>query len=219
MKNLSRMAVKVAGTGALAILLTASAFADSRPQDGSWRSARGESRGDQRGDNRDNRGYSRENDSRRHVSESGRIRSFTHERDGYRIYLDRGNYSYWVPESHLRGRRLSVGLSIRLGGIFDNGYVMVDDLGWPDDGYYNDGGRYAYRDVVRGVVDRVDFRRGTVNLRSDRGYITVDMRSLERRYSRLGIDDLRRGDRVTLSGNWIRGGLFDARRIDTIGVR
>jgi hypothetical protein len=207
MKNLSRMAVKVAGTGALAILLTASAFADSRPQDGSWRNNRGDSR------------YDRNERHGNRINESGTIRSFTHERDGYRIYLDRGNYSYWVPASHLRGRRLSVGLSIRLGGIFDNGYVVVDDLGWPDDGYANDGGRYAYRDVVRGVVDRVDFRRGTVNLRSDRGYITVDMRSLNRRNSRLGIDDLRRGDRVTLSGNWIRGGLFDARRIDTIGTR
>ena len=210
MKNMSKMAVKVAGTGVLAILLTASAFADSRPQDGSWRGSRDESRrGDYRGETRrDNR-----------ISESGKIRSFTRERDGYRIYLDRGSYSYWVPQSHLRGRHLSVGLSIRLGGIFDNGYVVVDDLGWPDDGgYYNDGG-YAFRDVVRGVVDRVDFRRGTVNVRSDRGYITVDMRSLDRRYSRLGIDDLRRGDRVTLSGTWLRGGLFDARRIDAIGTR
>lgn len=218
MKNLSRMAVKVAGTGALAILLTASAFADSRPQDGSWRGARGESRGDNRG----NDSYNHENESRRHdnrISESGKIRSFRQERDGYRIYLDRGNYSYWVPQSHLRGHRLSVGLSIRLGGIFDNGYVVVDDLGWPDDGgYYNDR-NYRYGDVVRGVVDRVDFRRGTVNLRSDRGYITVDMRSLNRRDSRLGIDDLRRGDRVSLSGNWVRGGLFDARRIDSIGTR
>jgi len=210
MKNLSRMAVKVAGTGALAILLTASAFADSRPQDGSWRNNRGDSRYDR--NDRNERHHNR-------ISESGKIRSFTHERDGYRVYLDRGNYSYWVPQSHLRGHRLSVGLSIRLGGIFNNGYVVVDDLGWPDDGYYNDGGRYAYNDVVRGVVDRVDFRRGTVNLRSDRGYITVNMRSLNRRNSRLGIDDLRRGDRVTLSGNWIRGGLFDARRIDSIGTR
>lgn len=202
MKNLSRMAVKVAGTGALAILLTASAFADSRPQDRSWRGERGEIRHENR------------------ISESGKIRSFKQERDGYRIYLDRGNYSYWVPQSHLRGHRLSVGLSIRLGGIFDNGYVVVDDLGWPDDGgYYNNNRNYRYGDVVRGVVDRVDFRRGTVNLRSDRGYITVDMRSLSRRDSRLGIDDLRRGDRVTLSGNWVRGGLFDARRIDSIGTR
>jgi len=212
MKNLSRMAVKVAGTGALAILLTTSAFADSRPQDGSWRN-------DNRGESRHDRNDRDRHDNR--ITESGKIRSFTHERDGYRVYLDRGNYSYWVPQSHLRGHRLSVGLSIRLGGIFDNGYVMVDDLGWPDDGgyndgYYNDGARYG--DVVRGVVDRVDFRRGTVNLRSDRGYITVDMRSLNRR-SRLGIDDLRRGDRVTLSGTWIRGGLFDARRIDSIGTR
>jgi hypothetical protein len=212
MKNISRMAVKVAGTGALAILLTASAFADSRPQDGAWRGSRGESRGD----SRNNGSYNRENDSRRHdnrISESGKIRSFKQERDGYRVYLDRGNYSYWVPQSHLRGHRLSVGLSIRLGGIFDNGYVTVDDLGWPDDGGYRS------NDVVRGVVDRVDFRRSTVNLRSDRGYITVDMRSLNRRYSRLGIDDLRRGDRVTLSGDWVRGGLFDARRIDSIGTR
>src|SRR6185369_12383799 len=68
MKNLSRMAVKVAGTGALAILLTASAFADSRPQDGSWRNNRGDSR------------YDRNDRNERHdhrISESGKIRSFT----------------------------------------------------------------------------------------------------------------------------------------------
>ncbi|HKO57537.1 MAG TPA: hypothetical protein VJ276_16815 [Thermoanaerobaculia bacterium] len=77
--------------------------------------------------------------------------------------------------------------------------------------------RYDDNDVLRGVVNRVDFRRSTVWLREDRTgrLIEVDLRG-ERR-GRLDIRDLRRGDRVELSGDWLRGGVFAANRID--GVR
>jgi len=225
MKITGKIAGKAAAASALAVLLTTSAFADSRPREESWRNDRGrsEDRG-QRGnrDNRDNRGYNRENDSRRYSGE-GKVRSFSRERDGYRVYLDRGTHPFWIPSSRLGGHRLSVGLSIRLGGIFNNGYgyVEVDDLGWPNDGYYNDGYNDGYRngygDVVRGVVQRVNYGRRTIDIRSDRGFVTVDMRSLNRR-SRLDINDVRRGDRITISGAWIRGGVFDAGEIESIGT-
>jgi hypothetical protein len=46
--------------------------------------------------------------------------------------------------------------------------------------------------------------------------VEVDLRSLDRRSSRLDVADLRPGDRITISGAWIRSGIFDAARIDSI---
>jgi hypothetical protein len=216
-KNLKEIAVKTAEIGSLALLLATSAFADSRHQDGTWRD---NDRGRDRGQSQSS-GQHRENDR---VTMQGHIQSFTHERGGYRVRLDRGYDSYWVPESYFRSRArdLRVGVSISLGGIFRDGSIYVDAVDWPDGGYgggYNDG--YGYRDgynngFVAGVVDRIDYRRGTLLLRDDRSgrVIEVDMRS--DRYGRLNIDDLRRGDYVELSGDWVRGNIFAARRVESV---
>ncbi len=115
-----------------------------------------------------------------------------------------------MPSSHLRGRDLRVGVSIRLGGVFRGGTIYVDDLGWPDNGYgYNNGYNNGY---LRGVVDRVDYRRGLVVVRDDSSgrFVTVDMYRADRRV------DLRRGDYVTLSGDFTRGGVFEAYRVDSV---
>lgn len=213
MKSLSAYAVKLTGTAALAALLTTSAFADSRHQDQTYRSS-----DDRRQSDSSNRGY-RENDR---VTMQGHISSFSRENNGYRLRLDQGNASYWVPDSYVRNRTrdLRVGVSISLGGVFRSGSVYVDAVSWPDGGgygYNNDNYRDGYRDSsLRGVVDRVDFRRSTVWVREDRTrrVVEVDMRA-ERR-GRLNIGDLRRGDRIELSGDWTRSGLFVANRIEDI---
>jgi hypothetical protein len=171
------------------------------------------------------RGESRRDD---HINMRGRITRFSHERDGYRVWLDRDNRSFWIPESRLGRHRLSVGLELRLGGIFNGGYIAVDALGWPGDPYYNDpyygggyygGGYYnnAYASgYLSGRVERVDPRYGTLLLRDDRSgrVVEVDMRAADR--GRADLDDLRPGDRVTLDGSW-DGRFFHAYRID--GVR
>ncbi|HEV7919370.1 MAG TPA: hypothetical protein VGR02_01120 [Thermoanaerobaculia bacterium] len=205
MKSLSAYAVKLTGTAALAALLTTSAFADSRHQDQTYRAS------NDRRQSETNRGY-RENDR---VTMQGHISSFSHERNGYRVQLDRGNESYWVPDSYVRNRTrdLRVGVSINLGGVFRGGSVYVDAVSWPDGGGYTD----SYRNnSLRGTVDRVDSRRSTVWVRDDssRRIVEVDMRA-ERR-GRLNIGDLRRGDRVELTGDWTRSGLFVATRIEDI---
>lgn len=155
-----------------------------------------------------------------HISEHGRISRFTRERDGYRVWLG-GARSYWIPSYRLGGRRLSIGLDLRLGGIFNGTYVDVDALGWPGDPYYNDP-YYApapyYNDrYLSGRVERVDYRSGTLLLRDERSgrAVEVDMRATDRRGG-VDFDDLRPGDRVTLDGTWDRG-YFHAYRID--GVR
>jgi len=203
---------KAGSATALALLLTTSAFADNRGADDNFN----------RRDDRNGAPYSNRNDAYREndrINLQGRVTSLSHERGGYRVQLDRGRAPFWVPESYVRNRGLRVGIDISLGGVFRGGSIYVDAVNWPGDGGYGYGGygRGSYDNgYVRGVVDRVDYRRATVWLRDDRSgrVVEVDMRG--DRYGRLNMNDLRRGDLVELSGNWIRGGIFDAYRIESV---
>jgi len=236
MKSTRKIAGFIAATAALTMLAATSASAEDRHRDGTWRdNGSHRDNGNYRNDNgshrNDNNNYRNESRNNNRFSEQGRVRSFTRERDGYRVYLDRGTHPYWVPASRLGRRQLRVGIDLRLGGIYNGSYVDVDALGWPGDPYYNDpyaydnGGGYdnggygggGYADgYLTGRVERVDFRYGTLALRDDRsGHIVeVDMRATERRRG-LDLGDVRRGDRITLSGSWDRG-YFHAYRIDSV---
>jgi hypothetical protein len=123
MKSLSVLAVKLAATLSLTLLLSASAFADSRHQDQTWRSG----------------------------SDAGRYQRYDNDND-----------------------------------------------------------------VLRGVVDRVNFRRSTLWLRESRTGRVIEVDTRGERRGRLDIRDLRRGDRVELTGDWLRGGLFAANRIEQV---
>lgn len=196
--TMTKWATKAAGAGAIALLLATPAFAQ-------------QSRGDWNR-NQDQRRESRNNDTRdnQRINASGRIASFSHERDGYRVRLDNDNRSYWVPESSFRGRQLRAGLSISLGGVFRGDSIYVDAVSWPNDGYgYRDGYGDRYdRAYVRGVIERVDRRDGTLLVRDERSgrLITADTRG--------DLRGLRRGDFVELSGQWIRGGVLDVARLE-----
>lgn len=215
--TVTKWAAKAAGAGAIALLLATPSFAQSR---GDWNrnnnqnndrngqtSARGNSN---RSDNNSSTNSYREN---QRINETGKVTSFSRERDGYRVQLDRGTHSFWVPQSTFgsRARDLRAGVSITLGGVFRSGSIFVDAVSWPDRGGYN-----GYdRGFVRGVVDRVDYRSGTVWLRDDATgrIITADVDG------RSAIRSLRRGEYVELTGQWIRGGVFDVARIDNVRGR
>ena len=225
MKSTGRIKGIIAATAVLTLLATASASAEERHRDGTRRDDNSyRNNGSNRNDGsyrNENHSYRNETRNNNHYSDRGRIRSFTRERDGYRVFIEGARYPYWVPASRLGRHQLRVGIDIRLGGIFNGTYVDVDALGWPGDPYYNDP-YYApapyYADgYLSGRVERVDYRYGTLLLRDDRSgrAIEVDMRATDRRGG-LDLDDLRPGDRVTLDGTWDRG-YFHAYRID--GVR
>ena len=213
MKTNGKSVLNVAGAGALALVLTTSAFAAPQRSD--------DSRGDwnrDRGDSRDSRGgYGSSYRDNQRVNASGRVTSFHRESGGYRVYLDGGRDSFWIPASRMHDRRndLRVGISITLGGIFRGGRIDVDAISWPDDR----GHRYGNdrRHELRGTVERMDERRGVMLLRESGSgrTIEVDM-SDTRRSRRVDFSDLRRGDHVTLSGEWERGGLFEADRIESV---
>jgi len=198
---------------AFSTLVGTSAFADSRHQDQTWR--------DNNDRGRVELAASHEN---QRITTEGRITNLTRERDGYRVQLDRGGYSYWVPERSVRDRMndFRVGVSISLGGVFRGGYVNVDAVTWPGN-YRNDGYRDNVRGtVLRGTIERVDYRRDIATVREDRSgrVITVDLARADRgRRSRLDTNDLRRGDVVSFAGDWTRGGVFQANRIDGVNSR
>jgi hypothetical protein len=206
--TVTKWATKAAGAGAVALLLATPSFAQSR---GDWSRNNNSDRNKQtidarnNGDRSNNNGY-REN---QRFNESGKVSSFNRERDGYRVQLDRGR-SFWVPESRFgnRARELRPGLSITFGGVFRGGAFSVDAVSWPDQ--YNRG--YA-NGFVRGVVERVDYRSGTLVVRDQATgrLITADVTR--------GTNNLRRGDVVGLTGQWIRSGVFDVARVDHLGGR
>lgn len=86
-----------------------------------------------------------------------------------------------------------------------------------------DNDRYDRRDndreFLRGQIERIDQRRDVLVLREVRSgrRVVIDMdRTDERRRNRLDLTDLRRGDVVTLAGEWRRGGVFEAYRITDV---
>jgi hypothetical protein len=212
MKTRTKSILNVAGAGALSVVMATSAFA--APQRGNDRGSQANTgRSDSRGN--DN-GYGSYRDNQR-MNASGRVTSVSHDRNGYRVQLDRGRESYWIPESRMgnHARDLRVGVTVVFGGVFRGGRIEVDAVTWPNDNAY----RNERGNDINGTVERIDVRNGTLLLRvAGNRTIDVDMRDT-RRTNRVDFRDLRRGDRVTLSGQWLRNGQFEANGILSVDNR
>ena len=149
----------------------------------------------------------------------GRVERFVRERNGFRVFIH-GGYPLFVPFSYWRLHPLRIGLDIRFGGYWDPlGYWSVYDYS-PYDGYgYNSGYGYdsSYNDAytsgeIRGVVESVDLRRGTLVINDDisRQFVTVTL-PRDRR-----VESIREGDYVDFSGDWSRRGVFNAYRLERV---
>jgi hypothetical protein len=139
----------------------------------------------------------------------GRISRYQHERGGYRVWLDGGRFPVWIPEARISlFPRLRVGLSIRFGGYYDPlGYLDAYD--YYNDGYYG-GGAYS-SGLLRGIVETVDYRRGTMVVRDDVSGSFVTTLIRDRR-----LETLRPGDYVEVAGDWTRSGLFEGLRLEDV---
>lgn len=188
----TKWAARAAGTGAIALLLAAPSFAQSR---GDWSRNNQSNRGAQAtqtraGDHQFNSNNTyRENTSRQYQrgAVSERNTSFARERDGYRGEGDRGR-SYRAPEFRERGFRSGLSLSIGVGYPAVYGYDS-----------------YAYQNAaVRGVVDSVDYRTGIVWLRDEAS--GQEIRAAVG--SGYALEGLHRGELVELTGQWAGNGVF-----------
>ncbi|MBV9068418.1 MAG: hypothetical protein JO093_10800 [Acidobacteria bacterium] len=148
-----------------------------------------------------------DNRGRRSDFVEGRVSRFVHERGGYRIWVDGGRFPVWIPEARIGlFPHLRIGLSLRFGGYYDPlGYLEAYD-------YYNDGYGYggAYSSgLLRGVVETVDYRRGTLVLRDDVSGSFVTTLIRDRR-----LETLRPGDYAEIAGDWTRSGVFEGLRLE-----
>lgn len=87
------------------------------------------------------------------------------------------------------------------------------DIGRP--GNYGYGYGNQQQGILRGVVSRINSRNGTMTVRDQATgrFVTIDMQQMSGR----GLRGLRRGDFVTVSGQWERGNAFAAYRITSGG--
>lgn len=163
---------------------------------------------DHRNDFRNNDRY-RGNDGHRGTPyyAHGRISRVERWNNGYRLWIGGALYPFFVPELYFRSHNWRVGIDVNLGGYYN-------PLGYYDyyDQPYYDGGYSTYSSgALRGVVETVDFRRGTFVLRDDisGNFVTVVMRGRDYDFGRI-----RPGDYVDVAGDWSRNGLFEAYRAD-----
>jgi hypothetical protein len=153
-----------------------------------------------------------DNRGRRSDFVQGRISRYQHERGGYRVWIDGGRFPVWIPEARISlFPRLRVGLSLRFGGYYDPlGYLEAYD--YYNDGYGYGGGGGAYSSgLLRGVVETVDYRRGTLVLRDDVSGSFVTTLIRDRR-----LETLRPGDYVEIAGDWTRSGVFEGLRLEDV---
>jgi len=201
MNRIDKLAARTGAALLLLFLAVPSTFADWRPAGETWRVAA------------------------RRVSYEGRVRSIVRDRGGYRVELDRVDYSFYIPNMEVsRAPRrlwvadLRVGAFVRVTGYEGRrGYVDVDGVQWMGG---REEGRFE-RGTLRGTVHRLDLRRDRMTVRDDASgrLIEVDMGRVDRRGRGIDLDDLRRGDRVTLFGDWLRGDFFGAERIEGVHTR
>lgn len=173
----------------LAILATPSLFADNRRHDATdgWR---GRSHQSQR------------------ITVEGRVRDIDRDRNEIVIRLDRGGYTLVADRDDIRGlRRLERGDVIRATGYAHRGTLRVSDI----DVLRSEDDRY-----LTGVVTNVD-RRGEVvwmSIERTGRVVAVDVRRVDSNRRRYDVNDLRRGDRITVRGDWRRNGRFEAERVE-----
>lgn len=190
---------------AVATLATPSLFADSRHRDRTnddWRHARNE----------------------RRVTVEGRIRSIDQERNGFVIRLNGGETVFAARNIEVQGygrnrtnrvRDLDRGDRIRVTGVVEaRNMLYVDriDLLRDDDDRHD---RNHDARHITGTVQNVELSRGLLWLRDDRSgrVVEVRVRHRERDDAARDLDDLRRGDRITVGGEFQRNGEFEADRI------
>ena len=161
----------------------------------------------------------------------GRIERIVPFHGGYHVFLGGWGYPFFVPYRFWDPFRFRLGLFIGFPAYWDPyGYYTVYGPygGGP---YYGDGGYYGggynggdYRaDVydrdddriasIGGTVRSVDLNSGIVVIEDNRTgrTITALLPPRDRR-----VDDIRPGDSIALSGDWVRGRRydFDASRLD-----
>jgi hypothetical protein len=174
----------IAASG-LAMLLSTAAFAAPQPQD------------------RDDYHYRADR-----ISTQGEITSVSREGDRFRVVLNHGSYTYWVPMATLRNRELPVGVRVRIGGVVDGDAVNADFVAFSGEPTYTTdpmyrGVPYGQTGWMSGTVLSTNRRLNFITIRDDASGLPVkiDVRNMDTRRS-VNVWRTRPGDHVSLDGSW-----------------
>jgi hypothetical protein len=182
----------------------------------------------------------------RHTQQfDGHVQRLERGDGGYRVWLDRGDHCFWVPDARFLLWPLRIGISVSFGGFWNPaGYYNVYDYGptfrpyygrsyyggsyyggaYGGSGYYGGGyygggydrGSYDVSSFLQGYVERLDYASGTLVVRDDSSGRYATVLIRSRDAQ---FDYLQPGDWVTLAGVWTRDGYFEAYRIEDLAQR
>lgn len=167
---------------------------------GSWNNNRGNNRGGSYNNNHsgNDRGY----------YHHGRVSNYHRYGNGYRVWIVGAPYPFYVPLAYWRADRFRIGLSIGLGGYYNDGGYYDYYEGYRDGAYNNN--LHSEADF-EGVVESVDWRRDTFVVRNEEtgNFITVVLRDRDE-------EPVRPGDYVSVRGDWTTRGYFRAYDVDVL---
>ena len=156
------------------------------------------------------------------ITYQGHVTSMVADGAGYRVTLDNGGYTYWVPAATISDRNIRVGDYVRFDGYGSSGLVTVDSAAWLGDRYYNPQvspyGQPMYSSapagVMVGVVQSVNRHYNYITVRDQvtNRLVKIDVRRMETRDS-VNVWRLRPGDRINISGGWENHNTFQADRV------
>ena len=196
MERKKRFLAPLVAASGFAMLLSSAAIAAPQPQD------RGEYQ------------YSADR-----ISTQGQITSMAREGDQYRVVLNHGSYTYYVPVSMIRGRDLRIGDQVRISGIVSGDIVNGDYVAFAGDtGYANDpwyrGVPYGQTGWMSGTVIDINRRLNFITIRDDASGLPVkiDVRNMDTRRS-VNVWRTHRGDHISVNGSWENRDRFKALRV------
>jgi len=139
---------------------------------------------------------------------------------GFRVTLDNGGNSYWIPSATVSDRNLRLGDYVRFDGYGNGSLITVDNSTWLGDRsyspYYNGHPMYSNGgpEQMSGVVQNVNRHYNYLTLRMEGTgrLVRVDVRQMDTRGS-VNVWRLRPGDRVNVTGGWAERGRFQADRV------
>lgn len=157
------------------------------------------------------------------ITYQGHVTSMVADGAGYRVTLDNGGYTYWVPSERINERNIRIGDLVRLDGYGNNGLVTVDGVAWLGGSNYNQDYRPSYGQpmyssapdgALTGVVQYVNRHYNYLDMRADGTgrMVRVDLRNMDTRGS-VNVWRLRTGERINVTGGWEQRGRFQADRV------
>ncbi|HUJ16189.1 MAG TPA: hypothetical protein VL284_20535 [Thermoanaerobaculia bacterium] len=154
------------------------------------------------------------------ISTQGTITRVTRQGDMFQVTLDHGAYTYYVPVATVGPRNLAVGERVRIDGLVAGDVVNSDMIALANEPYfsadpYYHGVPFGQNGWMSATVTSINRHLGYMWVRDDSTGVTykVDVRHMNTRRP-VNVWGIRKGDHISVDGNWENRNTFDAVRIE-----